>query len=612
MSKNQHQMSLSRIMRNLLIFGLFVLAPLFATGQNAKLAQQYYRDGEFEKAAIVYKKLFGQQKNDHYFDRYIECLLSVQKFGEAEDALKTELKSDPKNVRLYVLYGNVFERQFKEAEAKEQYQKAIDKMPKDQYQITRLAGTFSKSSKYDLAIQTYEEGAKLLKDDQIFAFNLAELYRRKGDVPKMIENYLATLSTFPERRTTVERQLHRYLTSDEDYLELQAQLYDRIQAQPDATQFVELLQWNFVQKKDYRNALRQARALDKRLNENGARVFQLAQVAFNDRAWDAAIKAYDYVVEEQGSISPFYLDAKREALRARRMKLTEGFDYSEPELREIETAYEGFLDEFGRNKTTASITAELADLEAFYLNDLNKAISLLDEMVNYPGLNTHIQSRGKISLGDFYLMQGERWEATLLYSQVDKLYPNDHLGHEARFKNAKLSYYAGDFQWAQSQFDVLKSGTSRLIANDALDLSVFIMDNLGLDSTDVALGLFASADLLIFQNKFDEAFAKLDTLMEKFPEHSLEDDVMYSKAQVYFKQRKYEKAAELYQNIVEKYPEEIRADNSLFALAELYETHLNDIEKAMGYYEKIFIGYSNSTFAVEARKRFRRLRGDNI
>jgi len=599
-------------MRNIFILFLFVLAPIFTFGQDARLAQQYYRDGEFEKASIVYKKLFDNQKNDHYFDRYIDCLLSVQKFDEAENALKAELKKDTKNVRLYVLYGNVFERQFKEPQAQEQYQKAIEKMPKDQYQITRLAGAFSKSSKYDLAIQTYEEGSKLLRDDQIFAFNLAELYRRKGDIPKMIENYLATLSTFPERRTTIERQLSRYLGTEEDYLELQTQLYDRVQANPDATQFVELLQWNFIQKKDYRNALRQAKALDKRMNENGARVFQLAQVAFNDRAWDAAIKAYDYVVEEQGSTSPFYLDSKREALRARRMKLTEGFDYTETDLREIETAYNGFLDEFGRNKTTASITTELADLEAFYLNDLNKAISLLDEMVKYPGLNLHIQSRGKISLGDFYLMQGERWESTLLYSQVDKLYPNDHLGHEARFKNAKLSYYAGDFQWAQSQFDVLKSGTSRLIANDALDLSVFIMDNLGLDSTDVALSLYANSDLLIFQNKYDEAFAKLDTLLEKFPEHSLEDDVLYSRALVFYKQRKYEEAAELFKNIAEKYPEEIRADNSLFSLAEIYELHLNDNEKAMEIYEKIFIDYSNSTFAVEARKRFRKLRGDNI
>ena len=209
-------------------------------------------------------------------------------------------------------------------------------MSADQYEVTRLASTFSKLTKYDLAIQTYEKGGELIKDSQVFAFNLAELYRRKGDVPKMINNYISTLGAYPERLNTVQRQLQRYLGTEEDFLELQTQLYERLQDQPDATQFMELLQWNFVQKKDYRNALRQARALDKRMNENGARVFQLANTAFLDKDYDAAIKAYQYIIDDQGATSTFYLDSKRESLRARRNKLVEGYTYTEPELREIE------------------------------------------------------------------------------------------------------------------------------------------------------------------------------------------------------------------------------------------------------------------------------------
>ena len=577
------------------------------------MAQQYYQDGEFEKAAVLYQKLYEQQnKNEYYFDRYIECLLAVEKYAEVEGVVKKGLKDDPKNIRLYVTYGSLFERQFKDEEATEQYKKAIEKMPADQYEITRLASAFSNLTKYDLAIETYEKGSKLLKDNEVFSFNLAELYRRKGDNAKMIENYLNSLQSYPERITTVKSQFQRNLSSDKDYLELQTQLYDRVQKNPDAYHFIELLQWVFIQSKDYKNALRQAKALDKRLNENGARVFQLATTAFNDKEYDAAIAAFDYIVQDQGSTSPFYLEAKKEALRARRNKLVEGYTYSEPELREIEAAYETFLNEFGRSKTTAPIIAELADLEAFYLNDLGKAIALLDEMIQYPGLDVQMQSTAKLSLGDFYLMQGEIWEATLLYSQVDKIYPDDQLGHEARFRNAKLSYYNGDFQWAQAQFDVLKASTSKLIANDALDLSVFIMDNLGLDTTDQALKLYAQADLLTFQNRFDDAFAKLDTLLKTFPEHKLDDDVLYARAKTYSRMKEYQKAADLYLLVIEKYPEEIRADNSLFELAELYEHQLNDVEKAMQYYEKIFIDYSGSTFSVEARKRFRKLRGDNI
>jgi len=293
------------------------------------------------------------------------------------------------------------------------------------------------------------------------------------------------------------------LLIDEDYDELQTQLYDRIQDSPDATYFPELLSWVFVQRKDYKNALRQVKALDNKLEENGGRVFRLAEIASNAKDYDTAIAAYDYIISDKGKTSTYYIEAKRESLTCKRNRLVEGYEYTELE------------------------------------------ITLLDEMIQFPHLNPNVQARGKISLADFYLMQGERWESTLLYSQVDKKYKDDILGHEARFRNAKLSYYAGDFQWAQTQFDVLKASTSKLIANDALDLSIFIMDNLGLDSVAAPMELYAESDLLVFQNRFDEAFLKLDTIQGSFPEHSLDDDIYYLKSKVYIKQRDYAMAVQM-------------------------------------------------------------------
>ena len=594
----------------LLLCGLFFVTLLSA--QEARLAQQYFRDGEYEKASVLYEKLASaNQENPYYFDRYVDCLLALEQYDNCEKAIKRQLRRQPNNIFLYVTYGKLFERQYQDEEAKEQFRLAINKMPKERYTIVRLANSFMSLTKYELAIAAYEKGSKLLKDDLIFAYNLGDLYRRKGDTPKMIESYLNSLEENPDRLDRIKTTLQRYL-SDDNYTELQKQLYTRLQSNEDAIYHSQLLAWVFIQKKDYKNAFRQARALDRRLKENGSRVFKLAEIASNAKDYDAAIEAFEYIVEQKGITSSYYIDAKREALRARKNKITEGFAYTEAELRELEKQYEGFLDEFGRSKLTASIVSELANFEAFYLNDLDKAIALLTEMIEYPNVNRYVQAYGKNNLADYYLMKGDIWEATLLYSQVDKAFKEDILGHEARFRNAKLSYYAGDFQWAQAQFEVLKASTSKLIANDALDLSVFIMDNLGLDTTTRALTLYSQADLLVFQNRFDESFQKMDTLLQEFPEHSLEDDVLYLKGQIYMKKREFEKTAEVYKKIVDNYNEGIRADNALFQLAELYENQLNDLEKAKSLYETLFIDYSGSTFAVEARKRYRRLRGDDI
>jgi tetratricopeptide (TPR) repeat protein len=598
-------------MKKLLFLFLFA-APFLLRGQvNPQLAEQYFQNGEYEKAVSLYEKLNQQNSGDYYFERYVSCLMELGRFDDAEKTVTKQIKKEPQRSPLYVTLGKVYERQNRQDAADEQYKKGIDKLPADRYPIDNLATHFNQMNRYDLALATYERGAVLLRNVNTFAFNLADLYRRKDDVPKMITSYLNAIEENEAYLQSVEGMLMRYATTAKEQAELQSQLYSRIQDAPKAKVFPELLAWVFLQKKDYKNAFRQLKSVDRLNDEAGQRVFDLATIAEIDRDFDAAIDGYKYILEEKGRLSGLFVEAQKNLLNCKRKKLTEGFTFTKEELQQIEREYEQFLDEIGRNKRTAPIIAELADLEAFYLKNLDKAIALLEELIDYPMVDKETQSRAKLSLGDFYLIKGERWDATLLYSQVDKLYKDDALGHEARFKNAKLSYFFGDFDWSKTQFDVLKSSTSKLISNDAIDMSVFILDNTQ-DSITEPLQIYASAELLVFQNRFDEAFAKLDSLKAEFPKHSLDDDVLYLKAQIYKKQRNYPKAIVAFEQILKDYKEEIRADNALFEMAEIYETRLEEKDKAKELYEKLFTEFTDSSLAVEARKRFRILRGDKL
>ena len=597
----------------LFFFTVSLLLTLALAAQNNKLAQQYYNDGEYEKSAELFAQLAKEKPgNSYYFDRYVTSLIKLERFDEAESALKKHLKKNPQEVALYVKYGELLELQFDEAGAAKQYGKAAENLPADQYRVTQLGNAFLSQRKYDYAIQVYERGAQLLKKKNLFSNNLGDLYRRKGDKPKMITNYLDVVEAQPKRARQIQTYFQRYL-EQEDLLEVQKQLYARIQeSKSDDTTLPEMLAWVFIQRRDFKAALRQAKALDRRLDEDGKRVLDLGRMAANSKDYEAAIAAFDYLIENKSPANGIYLEAKREGLITRRRAITDGYDYTKEDLRILETAYEEFLTEFGINPASARIAIQLAELEALYLNDMDKAIKILNDVVAAPGIDGSVQANAKLALADYYLMTDEVWESTLLYSQVDKAFKEDLLGHEARFRNARLSYFRGDFEWAQSQFDVLKASTSRLIANDALDLSVFIMDNLGLDTSALALQTYADAELLVFQNRFDEAFATLEGLKKDFPGHDLTDDIVFLKAKIYFKLRDYDQAAAAYQDVVDNYPESIRLDNSLWALGNLYENQLNDKAKAQELYETLFIDYSNSILAVEARKRYRVLRGDTV
>ena len=509
-------------------------------------------------------------------------------------------------------YGNLLERLAKTEEAEKQYRRAIRELSNHRGTISSLGNSFMRLTKYDLALETFQKGEELSGNSGMYSYSISEIYRRKNNVERMIHYYLQSPMSVTNRLSSVQNHFSRYLTNAEDYEILRKKLYEYVQAQPENIFFPEMIQWVFIKNKDYKRALRQARALDRRLEENGSRTYSLAQIAADAGDFDTAIEGFAYIIENKDPSSSFYIDAKRELLDAKRRKLISTNRYSKEDLLSLKEEYNIFLDETGRGSKTALIILELAELDALYLSNLEGAIVILNDLIKYPGVNKYVKANGKLDLGDYYLMNNEVWEATLLYSQVDKEFREDHLGEKARFKNAKLSYYIGDFEWAQEQFDILKSATSRLISNDAIDLSVFIMDNANLDTTYAPLKLFAQSELLLFQNNTEKAYLKLDSIGMLFPNHALQDDVYFVKAMDLIRHKNFDRATELLLKIIKDHPEEIRADNALFELAQIYELVLDLPDDAKDLYERIFIEYSDSTFAIEARKRFRHLRGDII
>jgi outer membrane protein assembly factor BamD (BamD/ComL family) len=254
----------------------------------------------------------------------------------------------------------------------------------------------------------------------------------------------------------------------------------------------------------------------------------------------------------------------------------------------------------------------LAEIQAYYQDSITKGIELLTEVINIQGLKGQIKAETKIELADLYLLNDEIWEASLLYSQVEKEFKYDRLGEIAKYKNAKVAFYTGDFYWAQAQLDVLKGSTSKLISNDAMDLSLLITDNVGRDSIIEPLQMYAVADLLIFKKDFDKAMVVLDSIPKFFPFTTLKDDILFTKYKVSIQKREYQEAAKFLKELIADYAEDLLGDDALFALAQLEEEEFKNEEKAMELYKALLTNYPSSLFVVEARKRFRALRGDQL
>ncbi len=576
------------------------------------MAKYYLESGDYEKAKLYYEKLYDKKQSS---DNYKGLLLVYKEIGdykEAEKLIKRYEKKSGSNT-IFIDLGDIYEAQGEFDEAKKAYRKAISELPKSQGMVIRTANEFIRLNKLDMAMETYQAGKKLLDGRYPFSYEIAGLYGTMGDKERMISEYLDLLEYNEAYQQTIQNALNRSISfeDDEEGVEmLRTELLRRVQKSPDSVIYAEMLIWLFLQDKDFNSAFVQLKALDKRLGEDGRRLLQLAGLCSNNEAFGVAEKSYRYIAEK-GKSNPYYSYARTGMLKSRFEVLRREFPPDTTALRELKGEYETTLEELGVNGETIGLMRQKAILEAYYLGELEAANLTLNEALETNVPSESLRAEIKLELAEILIAKNYIWDASLLCSQVDKDFKNDVLGSKAKFLNAKISYYSGDFEWAQAQLDILKGGTSRLISNDAIELSLLITDNLNLDTIRDPMLMFARADLLTVQRDFIGANKTLDSLSEQYPSHSLNDEILMLKARMAENEYRYEEAIAIYEKVLADHYFDITADNALFRSAELHEEKLGQPTKAAELYKQLMMDFPGSLYVVESRKRFRNIRGDD-
>jgi tetratricopeptide (TPR) repeat protein len=589
-----------------------VLAQVRAS--DMQLGTEYFRQREYEKALEIFERLHEDNPSQVTYHYYYSCLMELNDFKKAERVARQQMRDNPNSLRYKIDLGNVYMSSGDVSKGKRQYDDVIKNLEANHRIINEAANAFMVRRENEYAIKTYERGRELLAGSYMFHMELGNLYDRLGDFENMVTEYLGHLRTGDANVGQIQTRFQQALATDSEGKRnqfLRTALLRNIQQHPDVIDYSEMMLWLSIQQEDFESAYTQAVALDRRFNEAGDRVYSIAQLSLSNKEYDVAIRSYDYLIAK-GEMSRYYLISRIEALNARYQKLTSRFPVSQEELEKLEKKYHTTLEELGKNRFTIALMRDFANLYAFMLYDTDKAIALLTEALQIGGIGQRNMAECKLDLADILLFTGDVWEATLLYSQVEKEFPNEPIGHEAKFRNARLSFYIGEFAWARAQLNVLRAATSKLIANDAMALSLLIKDNMDPDSTYEALSYFATAELHSYRNRDDLALLVLDTLTDKFPYHSIHDDVLFKKAEISIRQLEFTEAGNHLQQIVNQYPDGLVADKALFRLAEVYEIYLNDPEKAMEYYKELMLKYPASLKAAPARQRFRALRGDVV
>ena len=616
---------------------LLLIATLFAVAQRSQEEQlgiQYFQNGEYEKAVQMFAKVYNSNPNSYIYYYYYQTLLQTGNFKEAERVVKKQQKASPKTQRYKIDLGFVYESAGDQQAADKVYTDAIKELPAQANTVRELYNAFLVRKQMQYAVATLEKGRKLLNDNTLFVNELTNAYIQLNRNDLVVEEALNIVKDGGQSKIAdVQKILQNLLANDEDnkkYLLVKNVLLRRMQEAPDNLAYIIVMQWVYQHNKDYANALVLAKSLDRKQKEDGQRVFSLAKEAGNNKDFETAINALNYLIE-RGESCDYYTKAQFLLMDVKYEQLASTSPIDKAAAKSLEAEFDRLLKEYGYHEGTSEWVRKYAHLLAFYTDQPEKAKKILNDAITNANRDPQEVGQYKIDLADIELYMGDVWEATLHYSQVEKDLPNDIIGQTAKFNNAKLSFYIGEFEWAKSQLDVLRAATSKLIANDAMYFSLLISDNeaeeeeeggdeegedeyAGLFSSNATdnlpLRYYAKADFLIFQNKDDEAVKMLDSVLIAQPFGTLTDDVYFQKAKIAIKQKDYLGAENLLQEILKNHSTELLGDDAAYLIAQLYDFYLKDSNKAMEYYQKVLKDYSDSLFTTDARKRYRELRGD--
>lgn len=587
----------------MLVFGVYA----FAKAQTEQLARNYFDQGQFEKALITYQKTLKKQPNNNaVLLGLVKTFQQLERYGDVKILINNKINQSRHRGLLLVELGYNYQLQGQDSIAKTKYTQAIQLVKDRMTSPYRVGKALQDHNLLEEAVIAYEAGM-VANPNSNFNRQLARIYGELGEIEKMFNSYLNLANDNQAFVASAQRNFAMFINDDptnDANIIFRKLLLKRLQKEQNII-YNELLSWLFIQQKEYKKAFVQEKAIYKRTDGNINGVIDLATITIEENALEEAQEILEYI-KEKALDEETKLEAEQQLLQIAIKKAT-----TVAEQETIRNRYKALLEYYGINSITVPVQIDYAHFLAFELKTPGEAATFLKQSVKQP-FNRFDIARLKMELADILVLEEKFNQALIYYSQIQNKIKNSVIAQEARFKVAKTSYYKADFEWAETQLDVLKSSATQLIANDALELLLVIRDNSQEDSLQTALKKYARADLLSYQNKPEQAIKLYDEILEQHKGESIEDEALLAQAKLFEEKFAFAKAEKNYITIIDFYKDGILADDAYYRLARLYENHLGESEKAKNNYERIIFDFADSIYYVEAQKRFRSLRGDAI
>lgn len=579
-----------------------------------RMAQDYERRGNYNTALRIYKRLYTEvPANQLYYEGLKRNMVRMKQFDELIEMINVRI-SRTNGVRPNVDLADVYYRKGESERALAIWQQALTQFAQQKSTYTYVANAMVSNRLYDEALEAYRQGRQTFNDENVFIFEMANIYVLRLQYKEATLEYLKHLERNPNQFGYIENRIVNYTKDPERAREVAAILEENLAGRKQKYLVRKLLADLNLRIEAYGPALIQFKILEtmeppnpnqRKIAGNGRELFFFANKALKAGEFRYAQEAFNLILHNYPKSS-----YKVQALY--------GLAVAKQKQGASTEALQQFEELVKAGRTSPWAQEALYQIGEIYFSDLfeiDQALDAYNRIIrSYPAGKKTDQAYFRV--GDCYAIKGDFEKAKTWYQRASTLLgPNSPLQDRAFFKTAHLQFLAGDYEAAKEALAKItekigQDGVSQDYVNDALELTFLIEENEG--KSEEALRAYSAAQQLKMQKKDAEAIAALNRIVAIYPAADVVNESLMELGELEKERGNFEVAVGHFETLLAEHSESVYNALAQKHIAEIYETGLDDLQKAYEAYENVLINYPNSLYLEEVRLKLRELQGRRL
>jgi len=580
------------------------------------LGENFEQSGNPDKAREIYEDLYKRNpSNMQYFISLNRIYVSLKQYEASEKLINQRLLSSPQDINLYGLLGSTYYLTGDENKGFSIWEEGIKKVPDEPINYRIMANYAIERRAFEKAIDFLKRGKKLSDNALMFSFDLANLYSLTMQYREAAEEYLSIILKNPEQYQAVQNGILSYINKV-DALIITTDVFDKKRDENNIN-LSYLLASLYIQGKMYERAYRIFSEIDSKLKSDGKELLYFAQSLYNDHQFVLAVRVFGDIIDKHPT-SSIISNAKlgyAKTLEATIENINNDASAWKPfsfgktgdpqKVDEIIAKYNEINNLYSHSEVANEALFRTGDLKYSKLNDLDGAKGIFNKLIaETPNSQFGIKSYEK--LGDIYLEEGNLEKSKEMFKKlIQSSLIAENEKNYARFKEAKISFYEGNFPIGRDLITNIIQNYKDNNSNDALELSL-LLNTMANDSSNLVI--FANAELLSEQKKFSQAREKYLIISQNPQAFVLQNLAKLRVAEMDLALDNYDSSMKLLQEIADEKEKNIYSDKALYLQGNIYQYAKKDIPKAIEIYESLLERFPNSIYLDAARESINKLK----